>query len=175
MKKIVSTILVAVMCFTYLVACKKETSETSAELTSTTETIISTTSDSVTTTTSTTAATTQNVIPQDQQGSTIAEGEAYSKDPSKDDVLVDEETGIMYVKNQLLISCNIGTPKEEVEKICEEIDAEIVGYIELTSDFQIEFKEDHSIDQLQEAADSIESHPFVLNVTLNMVEDITVE
>lgn len=174
MKKIMSTILVTVMCFTCLAACKKKTSETTAELTSTTEAITTTTSDSVTTTTST-AATSVSAPTVDPQGSANAGGEAYSKEVSKEDVVVDEETRIKYVKNQLLISCNIGTSKEEVEKICEEIGADIVGYIELTSDFQIEFKEDHTPDQLQEAADFIESHSFVLSVTLNMVEDITVE
>lgn len=98
-------------------------------------------------------------------------GEMYFKQPSKDDI--EETDGIRYVKNQLLLSCRIGTSKETIEELCEEINAEIVGYIELTSDFQIEFKEDKTLDDLDEIADYIYGYPYISNITLNTVSDIT--
>ena len=71
---------------------------------------------------------------------------------------------------QLLISCTMGTPndKEKVQKICDEIGAEIVGYIELTSDFQIEFKRDMSYDELMKIANELtEKYYFIESVALN--------
>ena len=94
-------------------------------------------------------------------------GENYYKEASVDDVV--EYDGLRCVKNQLLVSCNIGTPKEQMEDVCEEIGAEIVGYTEITSDFQIEFKEDKSYEELEEIADYLYGYPFVSYISLNMV------
>ena len=74
-------------------------------------------------------------------------GEIYIKEPSEDDFVFDEETGLTYVRNQLLISAFMGTDKSIFEDICDEIGATIVGYIELTNDYQIEFGEDKTLDE----------------------------
>ena len=96
-------------------------------------------------------------------------GEMYYKEATQDDVV--EYDGLLCVKNQLLVSCNIGTPKEQMKDVCEEIGAEIVGYTEITSDFQIEFKEDKSYEELEEIADYLYGYPFVSYISLNMVVD----
>ena len=96
-------------------------------------------------------------------------GENYYKEASPDDVV--EYDGLRCVKNQLLVSCNIGTPKEDMEMACEEVGAEIVGYMEITSDFQIEFTEDKTYDELEEIADYLYGYPFVSFISLNMVVD----
>ena len=96
-------------------------------------------------------------------------GENYYKEASVDDVV--EYDGLRCVKNQLLVSCNIGTSKEQMEEVCEEVGAEIVGYMEITSDFQIEFKEDKSYEELEEIADYLYGYPFVSYISLNMVVD----
>lgn len=101
-------------------------------------------------------------------------GESYYKEASSADVELDADSGLRYVKNQLLISCELGTPKEKVEKICKKYDAEIVGYLEITSDFQIEFKEDKTLKELEETAEELEDkYDFVRMVTLNLVSEIT--
>ena len=96
-------------------------------------------------------------------------GENYYKEASVDDVV--EYDGLRCVKNQLLVSCNIGTSKEQMEEVCEEVGAEIVGYMEITSDFQIEFTEDKTYDELEEIADYLYGYPFVSFISLNMVVD----
>jgi len=96
-------------------------------------------------------------------------GENYYKEASVDDVV--EYDGLRCVKNQLLVSCNIGTSKEQMEEVCEEVGAEIVGYMEITSDFQIEFTEDKTYDELEEIADYLYGYPFVSFISLNVVVD----
>ncbi|MBR2992502.1 MAG: hypothetical protein IKF31_04280 [Clostridiales bacterium] len=96
-------------------------------------------------------------------------GENYYKEASADDFV--EYDGLRCVKNQLLVSCNIGTSKEQMEEVCEEVGAEIVGYMEITSDFQIEFTEDKTYEELEEIADYLYGYPFVSFISLNMVVD----
>ncbi|MBR6383291.1 MAG: hypothetical protein IKS56_04830 [Lachnospiraceae bacterium] len=103
-------------------------------------------------------------------------GENYFKEVTEDDVVFDEETGIQYAKNQLLISCDIGVPKELMQDVCNEIDAEIVGYIEITSDFQIEFKEDKTFGELEAMMIELpEKYDFIRGASFNMVSEIGID
>lgn len=98
-------------------------------------------------------------------------GEAYCKEPEESDIAMDSETGIQYVKNQLLISAYMGAEKSVFEEIAADMGAEIVGYIELTNDYQIEFQEEKSLEEIQIIADYIDSFSFVSCVTLNVVSE----
>lgn len=124
-----------------------------------------TTTEATTTTTETTV--TESETPRETPGTFDPIGEAYYKECKPEDIMTDKETGIRYIKNQLQISCDPGTPKDKVEKIVKEAGAEIVGYIEFTSDFQIEFKEDKTVEQLKEHARKFEEYPFVRSSTLH--------
>lgn len=98
-------------------------------------------------------------------------GENYFKKVKPEDIVIVEKNGIAYVKNQLLISALVGTDKKAIEDIVKEINADIVGYIELISDFQIEFREDKTLDELEQIANYIDSFSFVGSVTLNIVSN----
>ena len=103
-------------------------------------------------------------------------GENYSKEVTEDDVVFDEETGIQYAKTQLLISCDIGVPKELMQDVCNEIDAEIVGYLEITSDFQIEFKEEKTFEELEAMMIELpEKYDFIRGASFNMVSEIGID
>jgi hypothetical protein len=121
------------------------------------------------TTVETTAETTTAETTSEMTSSDI--GENYFKEPSSDDVVT--YNGIYFVKNQLLVSCELGTSKEEMESVCRDIGADIVGYIELTSDFQIEFSQDQSPEDLDEVTEYMYSHyPFIISVSLNTVYEL---
>lgn len=103
-------------------------------------------------------------------------GENYFKEiSSMDEVEFNEETGIRYVKNQLLVSCDLGMDKEFMEEACKAIDAEIVGYTEITSDFQIEFVEDKTYEELEEIAEQLKEYDFVRDVFFNTVSEVDVD
>lgn len=98
----------------------------------------------------------------------------YYKEVSEEDILYDEEHNVKYAKNQLLISVFSETNEWlEIERIANEIDAEIVGYIEISGDYQIEFRNDKSLEELETIANNLNSYPFVINVTLNIISDVT--
>lgn len=93
----------------------------------------------------------------------------YFKQPTQEDIIFDTQTGIIYVQNQLLISALPGASKSIFETITDNIGADIVGYIGLTNDYQIEFREQKTLEELQNIADYLESFSFVYEVTLNTV------
>lgn len=99
-------------------------------------------------------------------------GEAYYREVGEEDIVFDEEHGIKYARNQLLISVSPDTAREKIDEIVTEVNAEIVGYIELTGDYQIEFTDDKTLNELSEIADYIMVYPFVMNVTLNIIGEV---
>ena len=101
-------------------------------------------------------------------------GEAYFKEPEPENIVYDEEHGLSYVKNQLLISISPDTERSKVVEMLSTGDygeVQIVGEIALTGDYQVEFSEDKSLSELQEVADYYMIFPFVENVTLNIISE----
>lgn len=104
-----------------------------------------------------------------------SEPEMFFKEPKPEDIVYDTEHNVSYVKNQLLISASLGAPEAEIRRLVEELGAEIVGYIEITNDYQIEFPTDKTLDELEAAADHLNSFSFVENVTLNLMIETTTD
>lgn len=98
-------------------------------------------------------------------------GEIYFKDFTEEDIATDEESGTRYIRNQLLVSGFIGVEKSIFEEIFDEIGATIVGYIEFSNDYQIEFVEDKTYEELIDLSEYLNSFSFVWDVTLNQVYD----
>lgn len=101
-------------------------------------------------------------------------GEAYFKEPEPENIVYDEEHGLSYVKNQLLISTSPDTERSKVVEMLSTGDygeVQIVGEIALTGDYQVEFSDDHSLSEMQEIADYYLVFPFVENVTLNIISE----
>ena len=101
-------------------------------------------------------------------------GEAYFKEPEPENIVYDEEHGLSYVKNQLLISTSPDTDRSKVVEMLSTGDygeVQIVGEIALTGDYQVEFSDDHSLSEMQEIADYYLVFPFVENVTLNIISE----
>ncbi len=100
-------------------------------------------------------------------------GEMYYKEPKAEDILTEPKTGVRYVRDQLLVGAFPDADRNELESIFGGIGADIVGYIALTNDYQIEFWREMTLDDLQAAADILNSYAFVSNVTLNIVSDVS--
>lgn len=94
--------------------------------------------------------------------------EMYYLPPTEDNVVTDAESGITYVKNQLLVSVSENYDKDEFKKTVEKMGAEIVGYIDLIENYQIEFKEDKTLNELENTAEELEKYPYIESVTLNL-------
>lgn len=62
-----------------------------------------------------------------------------------------------------------------MKPIFEEVGAKIIGYIELTSDYQILFDEDKTLEDLDEIAEYIYAYPYVSNITLNLITEVSID
>lgn len=99
-------------------------------------------------------------------------GRIFYKDlSSKDDLIYDSE-GNCYVKNQILITVRSGVSFKTVSNLAFQMYGKIVGYIELTNDYQIEFIHDKSADELLREVDYISHDPIIEYASPNIVSKI---
>lgn len=98
-------------------------------------------------------------------------GEVYWKDPNPVDYLWNDYVGGYAVKNQFLLSCDAEIEFGEIESLVEELDAEIVGYIELTNDYQIEFNKDISFDEINDIIGVLSGISNVRMISFNIANE----
>lgn len=103
------------------------------------------------------------------------EAECYLKTVAEDDIIFDEEEGIYYVKNQIIVSTHLGASKELMRTLTEELDADIVGYIELIADYQLEFREEMTYTELRDKIAYVTELPFVRYAELNLATPTEVQ
>lgn len=127
------------------------------------------------TSSSETAESTSSTVSKADVSTESTEPAMFFKEPQPEDIVYDAEHNVSYVKNQLLISATLGAPELEIRRIIDELGAEIVGFIGLTNDYQIEFAADKTLEELEAAADYLNSFSYVQSVTLNMIMEINTD
>lgn len=99
-------------------------------------------------------------------------GRIFFKDlSSKDDLIYDSE-GNCYFKNQILLTAYNGVTYEKVSAFADSINAGIVGYIELTNDYQIEFNYDMTVEELFGKIEEISQNSVIEYVSPNIVSEV---
>lgn len=109
---------------------------------------------------------------ENEEKTTVALSEISFKEATADDIETTDD-GIKYVRNQLLISANLDSRYEDVSSLCDEYGFEIVGYLEITKDYQIEFKDSKSFDELNKLILEFAAMDFVSNCSLNYADSVT--
>ena len=99
-------------------------------------------------------------------------GEIYAKDAVKSDIAMTAD-GIKYVRNQLLVSAKMDCTKEKIENLGSAYGFEIVGYIELTQDYQIEFTCDMEEAELLKMIKVLEEEDCISMCSLNSVVEVS--
>ena len=99
-------------------------------------------------------------------------GEAYFKDiTSLDDIGYTIE-GFPCVKNQLLLTSKEGIAFSQIEELAHSYDAEIVGYLELTDDYQIEFYEEITPERLRSLREELGQNELIERCDYNLSAEI---
>ena len=93
--------------------------------------------------------------------------EAYYKSITDDEVVFENDTA--YVDSQILITAADGTTKEQVEEIVKDQGGTVVGYISISNDYQIEFDESKTYNELEEIIEAWEQDDRFESVNLNQV------
>lgn len=105
----------------------------------------------------------------DEDDDIIDIGEAYFKDITSEDDIVYVGDGIYCVKNQLLLTAANTVGFSEIALLANEYNAAIVGYIELTNDYQLEFNENVDVETIKGIINEIKIYSFIESVSLNII------
>ena len=95
-------------------------------------------------------------------------------EPTEEHIKYDEATDICYVDNQLLVVTKEGVTLEEVEAFAADLGAMVVGYIVLTGDYQVEFSESKTLDELEGLVEKISSCEMVEDVMFHELFETSV-
>lgn len=91
--------------------------------------------------------------------------EAYYQSISDSDVVFEGNTN--YVNSQILLTAADGVSKKQVEKLIKKQGGDIVGYISISNDYQIEFANNKTFEELNTIIADLKSNDDVENATLN--------
>lgn len=98
-------------------------------------------------------------------------GVAYYEELKPEDYRI-ETDGIQYVANQLNLVGKDDVTFDRIAELGEEYEFEIVGYIELTNDYQIKFVNDKTYEELNAYIEELGRNELLLEVNLNLVSTL---
>ena len=110
-----------------------------------------------------------NGVEADNEYNLVNIGDAYFKNIESINDIDTDENGLQYVKNQFLVTAYNDVSYDEVEALGEAYDAEIVGYIELTNDYQFEILYDVDATDIYDIIDELSDNPKVEYASINPV------
>ncbi len=99
-------------------------------------------------------------------------GEVYFQQIDTEHI-ADDESGVMYADNEILLVADEGVSYEQVEELAEEYDAKIVGWIEQTGDYQLELSEDYTMEELEKTAADMESEKIIDSACINYISEVS--
>lgn len=99
----------------------------------------------------------------------------YAYDLDEKNVKTDEETGIHYVDNIVLVFFDIGIAEEEKMRVVNEIDGKLVGRIDSIDQFQIQVPS-RSLDELKELCSQIDDMNGVISTSFDIAyQDVSLD
>lgn len=90
-------------------------------------------------------------------------------------IAFDKETGLQYANNQLLLTAALGVKKKDVEDLIAPYQAEIVGMIGRTNDYQIKFNKSYEKKELDKIGEELCSTGKIVEYTVNAVMNINID
>lgn len=99
-------------------------------------------------------------------------GECYFYQTDSEHITLDS-SGIKYANNEILVVAKDNVKKKDIENLAKKYNAEIVGYIEQTGDFQWKLKESHTLDELKEISNKIKLENIIDSVSLNYISEVS--
>lgn len=98
-------------------------------------------------------------------------GEIYFEPTSDEHIAISEDGITMYADNELLVVAKAGVSKTEIMNLAAEYDAEVVGYIEQTRDYQWKLKSGDPKIVFEELVEN----PLLTEVELNYITETITE
>lgn len=93
-------------------------------------------------------------------------GEIYFEETAQENIKTDDN-GIKFADNEVLLIAKENVKKSQVEKLAEKYDAQIVGCIEVTNDYQLRFNKAYDYKQLSETVEKIKTEEIVESASIS--------
>lgn len=93
--------------------------------------------------------------------------ENYFTEPDESNVIRDDESKIIYVNNELLITAKEETPYETIQRFVSGIGGRIVGYIGGMDEYQVRLDSTYSKNELEELIAQVKANANIHNATVN--------
>ena len=113
----------------------------------------------------------EDTLQTEQKGKFVLDDSLYYGDVAEENIRKEGESVLEYADNQLLITAEKGTTKEQVESLLASYQAKIVGYIEVTNTYQIQFPKGYSKKELEQIGEELEQNQQVSDYMINAVFD----
>lgn len=102
-------------------------------------------------------------------------GELFGEDVEEAHTAFDEETGLQYADNQLLLTAAPGVTRADVEELAAPYQAEIVGMIAYTNVYQLKFPEAKTKEELERIGEELCQNSEIESYEKNTVMDMDVD
>lgn len=93
----------------------------------------------------------------------------YTTNPDKSHKVIDKDTGVQFVDNELLIYVKDNTTQENIEELCKKFNAYIVGKNKTLSSYKLRFKDSYSYSELKLIMNKIQQEEMINESSLNLV------
>lgn len=104
----------------------------------------------------------------DKAGSPEGPGQIYFEETEKKHIKeLEDIENVWYADNEILLTAKEGTSYKNIEKLAEKYEAEIVGWIEITGDYQLRVNKTYKLKQLERKCDEIAEEEIVENAYIN--------
>ncbi len=97
-------------------------------------------------------------------------------DVTPEENVISDDNGLRYYSNnELLITTKDNVKRIEVEKLAKDYDAEVVGCIEITGDYQWRLKQEYTRNELENIADELKKNEIIYEVSINYLAKQSVD
>lgn len=96
-------------------------------------------------------------------------GECYFQETKEEHVATSDSC--MYADNEILVVAKENVKKSQIEKLAKKYDAEIVGWIEQTGDYQWEMNSIYSIDELERIVSELKNENIIDSASINYISE----
>ena len=93
----------------------------------------------------------------------------YTSTPKKGSKVIDKDTGIQFVNNELIVYVKEGATQQDMDELLNENDAYVVGKNKTIGSYKLRFNKSYSYSELNELIEIVQQNEIIDEASLNLV------
>lgn len=95
--------------------------------------------------------------------------EAYISVPDEENIVVDAETGIEFVNNELIVHAEIGANRGAVISLLNDFGGKVIGELSATDTYQVQFTSSYTVAEIKKLQSEIEASSLISWTSIDLV------